>query len=82
MISKSLCTITIFAFSNIIWASGGLSIDSVDKHMNTSGWITTKSERTKITTQAPVDRFNVNLGVHQEYFVDTNKFKQNYDGQS
>lgn len=77
-----LHAIAIFVFTSTTWASGGLSIDSVEKHMNVDTWIATESTPQKIVVQAPVDRFDVKLETHQEYFVDTDQFKHNYDGQS
>lgn len=77
-----LQAIAIFALTSTTWASGGLSIDSVEKHMNANSWAATESEPQNIVVQAPVDRFDVKLETHQEYFVDTNQLKHNYDGQS
>jgi len=60
------------------WASGGLSIDSVDVKNITP----TEAEITEIKVQGPTDAFNVMVKSNDKEKVDTSKLKHAYDGNS
>lgn len=68
--------------SNTVWASGGLSLDNVEQHMNAKCWIATESVQQKIVSQGPIDRYEVKLPNRTNDLVNTNQFKQSYDGRS
>ena len=76
----SIVALIIFLISNLSWASGGLSIDNFEKQSKANEWTSNSIYRPNITPQAPVDKFNVDLGDRKKLFVDTNIFKQSYGG--
>ena len=82
MKAKALITAVLLAATNFAWANGGLSIDNVEQHMNADNWADTQTERQEIVVQGPIDKFDVEIPKQDSYFVDTNKLKQNYDGQA
>lgn len=82
MKTKALLTAVLLAVSNFAWAQGGLSIDNVEQHMNANNWIDVQTERPEIVVQGPIDQFDVSVSDRNSDFVDTNRLKQAYDGQS
>ena len=80
MKAKGLVTVVLFAATNFAWAQGGLGIDNVEQHMNASNWIDTQTNRTEITAQGPLDKFQVVLPESKPTLADTNKLKHAYDG--
>ena len=76
----ALITAVLLATTNFVWASGGLSIDKVEQHMNAQNWKTTNTERQKILVQGLTDKFEVELPNQGTFYVDTDQFKHNYDG--
>ena len=81
MKAKTILTAALLGASNFAAANGGLGIDSVEQHMNASNWTNTQASQQEIIVQAPLDQFQ-NYVADEMTVVDTNKFKQNYDGQS
>lgn len=80
MKAKALFTAVLLAASNFAWANGGLSIDNTEQHMNADNWADTQTDRPEIVVQGPADKFDVELPNQGTYFVDTDQFKQSYDG--
>lgn len=82
MKAKLLITALLLAASNFALAQGGLSIENVEQHMNASTWVSTNTDRAQIVVQGPIDKFEAADQAVNRDLVDTNKFKQAYNGQS
>lgn len=82
MKAKALLTAVLLAATNFAWANGGLSIDTVEQHMDANNWVATDTARSDIVVQGPIDQFDVAIPGRDDYLVDTNQFRQSYDGQS
>lgn len=82
MKAKALLTAVLLAATNFAWAQGGLTIDNVEQHMDADNWVATDTARSEIVAQGPIDQFEVVAPSRDDYLVDTNQFKQSYDGQS
>ena len=82
MKAKVLTTALLLAASNFALANGGLSIDNVEEHMNADVWVNTVTDRAEIVVQGSIDKFETTDQVSNRDLVDTNKFKQAYNGQS
>ena len=82
MKGKALITAVLLATTNFAWASGGLSIDDVEQHMNAQNWKATNTERHKILVQGPTDKFESELPNQGTFYVDTDQLKHSYDGQA
>lgn len=54
MQNKAIVSTILFFAANMAWASGGLSIDNVDKHTDANNRVMTQSERVEISTQGHV----------------------------
>ena len=88
---RPILIIAVVSLTSPVWASGGLPIYQADKHVISDGRVDTNPVRSintqpalagkfNITPQAPVDKFNVNWPNVQKIQVETDKFKQSYDG--
>ena len=82
MKSKALITAVLLAATNFAWAQGGLSLDTVEDHMQVNDWTATETAGPKIVTQGPLDQFENYESEQAEYFVDTDRLQQGYSGQS
>ena len=82
MKAKALLTAVLLAATNFAWAQGGLDINNAEQHMDANNWVATDTARSEIVAQGPIDQFEVLVPGRDDYLVDTNKFKQSYDGQS
>ena len=78
---KSISALAIFLASTAASANGGLSIDSVNEHMDAQNWVNISGERSVINTQAPVDAFTQYQSESQA-MVNADTLQQSYDGQS
>ena len=78
---KALLTAVLLAATNFAWAQGGLTIDNVEQHMDANNWVATDTARSEIVAQGPIDQFRV-APIRDDYLVDTDQFRQSYDGQS
>lgn len=78
MKTKALLTAVLLAASNFAWAQGGLSIDNVEAN----DYVSANNSQPKIVVQGPIDKFEIVTPDRNRTLVDTNKFKQSYDGQS
>ena len=76
MKTKAIITAVLLSATNMIWAAGGQSIDTVD----VSNIVPTKAEVTKITVQGPIDQFNTE--VKNDEKIDTSSLQQSYNGNS
>ncbi len=79
---KVLTTALLLATANFAWVQGGLSADNVDMHAQVSNRIITDNARPEVTPQGPVDQFKNYANNQGDYFADTEKLKQGYNGQS
>ena len=78
MKAKALLIAVLLAATNFAWASGGISIDTVEA----SDFVSTNNSQSEIVVQGPIDQFDVALPSRKREIVDTNKLMQAYDGQS
>ncbi len=78
MKAKVLITAVLFAATNLASANGGLSIDSVEAN----DYMSAENSQPEIVAQGPIDQFEVVTPDRNRTLVDTNQFKQSYDGQS
>jgi len=78
MKAKVLLTAVLLAATNFAWASGGLSIDSVEAN----DYISAENSQPEIVAQGPIDQFDVVAPGREDHLVDTNRLKKSYDGQS
>ena len=81
MNTKSLLPLAILFSATAASANGGLGVDNVDQHMNSTQWVQTISEAPQIRTQGPLEKFNAYEKASQQT-VDTESFRQDYNGQS
>ncbi len=79
---KTFITAILLASTNLALAQGGLTIDNVAQHANTSNWVNTEAARSEIVVQGPVDQFQVVTQGNEQNIVDTNELMQSYSGQS
>ena len=56
MNTKVIVTAILFSATNMAWASGGISIDNVEQHMNANNWIMTQAQRSEISIQGQTDK--------------------------
>lgn len=59
MNTKVIITAILFSATNMAWASGGISIDNVEQHMNTNNWIMTQAQRSEISIQGQTEKIVV-----------------------
>ena len=81
MKTKAFLTVALLAASNFAFA-GGLGIDNAEQHMGVSDYVSFDTSRPALSVQGPIDQFNVEAQNEDNYIVDTDRFKHNYDGQS
>ena len=81
MNTKSFLPLAILFAATAASANGGLGIDNVDKHMNSTQWFQTISEAPQVNAQGPLEQFNAYEKANQQT-VNTESFRQDYDGQS
>ena len=62
-------------------ASGGLSINDAEQSMNADNWVSTHTVQTEVYGQGPIDAFNNYVDQEREV-VETDSFRQDYDGQA
>jgi len=74
MKAKALLTAVLLAATNFAWASGGLSIDSVEAN----NYMSAENSQLEIIVQGPIDQFDVDT---PRVIVDTDLFKHTYNGQ-
>ena len=79
---KALITAVLLVATNFAWAQGGLSLDNVEEHMSISNQAANETARPEIVTQGPIDQFGNYTNDRKDYFVDTDKLQQSYNGQS
>lgn len=82
MKSKAFLTTVLLAATNFAWAQGGLSLDTVEDQMQVNNWTATETAGPEIVTQGPIDQFENYESDQADYFVDTDKLQQGYNGQS
>ena len=75
MKAKALLTAVLLAATNFAWAQGGLSIDTAQA----TDYEARDNNRPEIVVQGPLDNFNAEA---RKFIVDTDKLKQDYNGQA
>ena len=78
---KKLLPLVALFVSTAATANGGLNIDTIDKHIDTTQWVKTSSVKTEVTPQASVVKFNAYMN-DEKQVVDTDVLRHNYNGQS
>ena len=78
MKAKTILTAVMLMTTNMAFATGGLSIDSVKE----ANFISVNDSKPVIVTQGPIDKFNVQVIDSTVSTVDTEKLRKDYDGQS
>ena len=81
MNTKSLLPLAILFAATAASANGGLGINTVDQHMNAAQWVQTSNAVPQVSAQASIEQFNAYDKARQQ-MVDTESFRQDYDGQS
>ena len=76
---QTIVTTILLSAVNFAWASGGISIDNVEKHTNANNWIMTPAERVEIMTQGQTIKTNTVISINEKSFVYTEAEESLYD---
>ena len=82
MKTKLLLTAALLAASSFAMASGGLSIHNVEQHMVDTDYVSTNTDRAKLSVPGNTEKFDVTAPSSDQYIIDTNQLKQSYDSTS